>query len=74
MASPILTTFIPEKLTQRGGCDMKPMVPSVEGNGAARAASAQSVADILERDLEPTIRDWMASVEGTGANPHPAEL
>lgn len=42
---------------------MKPMVPSLEGNGAACAASAQSVADILERELEPTIHDWMALVE-----------
>lgn len=42
---------------------MKPTVPFVEGSGAARAASAQSVADILERELEPTIRDWMALVE-----------
>jgi hypothetical protein len=42
---------------------MKPIVPSLEGNGAARAASAQSVADILARELEPTIHDWMALVQ-----------
>ena len=42
---------------------MRPKVESLEGNGAARAASAQSVADILKRELEPTIRDWVALVE-----------
>jgi len=54
---------------------MKPMVASVEGNGAVRAASTESVADILERELEPTIHDWDgAGRERTGTNPHPAEL
>ncbi|MFI5073218.1 MAG: response regulator, partial [Terriglobales bacterium] len=45
------------------GCDLSPKVESMEGNGAARDASAQSVADILKRELEPTIRDWVALVE-----------
>ena len=36
---------------------------SRDGNGDARAAPAESVACILERELEATIRDWMAMVE-----------
>ncbi|MHB8616534.1 MAG: hypothetical protein ACYC93_10735 [Candidatus Acidiferrales bacterium] len=42
---------------------MKSMVGSVDGTGAGCAASTESVADILERELEPTIHDWMALVE-----------
>jgi len=36
---------------------------SKDGNGGARAAPTESVAGILERELEPTIHDWMAMVE-----------
>lgn len=42
---------------------MKPAVASRDGNGGARAASIESVAGILERELEPTIHDWMAMVD-----------
>jgi len=42
---------------------MKPAIASGDGNGGARAAPIESVAGILERELEPTIHDWMAMVE-----------
>ena len=41
----------------------KPTLTSKDGNGGARAAPTESVAGILERELEPTIHDWMAMVE-----------
>jgi hypothetical protein len=33
------------------------------GNGSVRPASTESVADILERELDTTIHDWMALVD-----------
>src|ERR1700730_18113084 len=43
----------------------KTAVPLVgrKDNGGVRPASTDSVADILERELEPTIHDWMGMVE-----------
>ena len=42
---------------------MKPAIASADGNGGARAASIESVAGILERELDSTIHDWMTMVE-----------
>ncbi|HEV2314752.1 MAG TPA: hypothetical protein VGR94_05565 [Candidatus Acidoferrales bacterium] len=42
---------------------MKPTIASGDGNGGARAAPLESVAGILERQLESTIHDWMTMVE-----------
>lgn len=42
---------------------MKPKVVSIHGNGSGHAAPRASVADILERELEPTVHDWMARAE-----------
>jgi hypothetical protein len=42
---------------------MNPAIASGDGNGGARAAPIESVAGILERELESTIHDWMAMVE-----------
>lgn len=42
---------------------MKPAIASADGNGGARAAPIESVAGILERQLESTIHDWVGMVE-----------
>ena len=34
-----------------------------DGNGGIRSASTENVADILQRELAATIRDWMGLVE-----------
>ena len=43
----------------------KTAVPLVsrDGNGGIRPSSTESVADILERELDATIHDWMGLVE-----------
>jgi hypothetical protein len=43
----------------------KTTVPPVgrNGNGGVRPASTESVADILQRELDATIHDWMGLVE-----------
>src|ERR1700730_18544390 len=41
----------------------KTAVPLVGGNGGVRPASTESVADILERELDATIHAWMGLVE-----------
>ena len=42
---------------------MNRAIASADGNDGARAAPIESVAGILERQLETTIHDWIAMVE-----------